>query len=79
MLMNNPETYGSSALACDVKFYSIADLQEMTGWSEKTIQKLFCDPEFPTTDFGRTKLVEAHALINYFSARRTKETSRYWR
>lgn len=79
MLYSNQETYGSSALSCEVKFYSIADVQELTGWSEKTIQKLFNDPSFPTTDFGRTKLVEAHALIKYFETRRTKETSRYWR
>ena len=79
MLMNTPETYGSYALACDVKFYSIPELQKMTGWSEKTVQKLFNDPEFPATDFGRTKLVEAHALINYFSKRRCKNTNRYWK
>ena len=79
MLMNIPVTYGSSALACDVKFYSIPELQKMTGWSEKTVQKLFNDPEFPATDLGRNKLVEAHALINYFSKRRSKNTNRYWK
>lgn len=79
MLSTNLETYGSSALSCEVKFYSIADIQKMTGWSEKTVQKLFNDPEFPATDLGRNKLVEAHALINYFSKRRSKNTNRYWK
>lgn len=79
MLMNNYETYGTAALSPEVKFYTIAEVKELTGWSETTIQKLYNDPTFPATDFGRTKLVEAHALINYFSKRRTKQNSRYWR
>lgn len=77
--MRNYETYGSAALSSEVKFYSIADVKKLTGWSEATVQKLYNDPSFPATDFGRTKLVEAHALINFFSKRRTKEASRYWR
>ena len=79
MLYSNTETYGSNALSCEVKFYSIADVKQLIGWSEMTVQKLFNDPCFPATDFGRSKLVEAHALIDYFSKRRTKETNRHWK
>ena len=54
-------------VSSDVKFYTISDLKEMLGWSENTVQKLFNDPKFPSSDFGRIKVVEAHALIDYFS------------
>lgn len=62
------QTYISS----EVKFYTISDLKEMLGWSENTVQKLFNDPKFPSSDFGRIKVVEAHALIDYFSKKTFK-------
>ena len=65
-------------ISSEVKFYTIPDLIEMLGWSEITVQKMFNDPSFPAVDFGRQKVVEAHALINYFSTRRSKNTDRYW-
>ena len=51
----------------------------MLGWSRHTVLKLFGDPEFPAVDFGKRKVVESHALIEYFSRRRTKKEERYWR
>lgn len=48
------QTYISS----EVKFYTISDLKNMLGWSENTVQKLFNDPKFPSSDFGRIKVVE---------------------
>lgn len=65
-------------LSSEVKFYTIADLIKMTGWSENTVQKLFNDPKFPSSDFGKTKVVEAHALIDYFSKKHIKENDRFW-
>lgn len=65
-------------LSCEVKFYTIADLIKMTGWSETTVQKLFNDPKFPSSDFGKTKIIEAHALIDYFARKHTKEYDGYW-
>lgn len=59
-------------ISSEVRFYNVQDMMEMSGWSENVIHKLFNDPEFPVADFGRAKIVEAHALINYFSVRRTK-------
>lgn len=69
------KTYISS----EVRFYTVKDLQEMLGWSMNTVLKLFNDPEFPSVDFGKTKVVEAHALINFFSMKREKEKERYWK
>ena len=69
--------------ACDIpveiRFYTIADLQKMLGWSETTVQKLFKDPNFPSADFGKSKVVEAHALRDYFSTKHVKTRERYWR
>lgn len=38
-------------IPAEVRFYGISDVARMTGWSEKTVQKLFNDPKFPMTDF----------------------------
>lgn len=69
------QTYISS----EVKFYTISDLKNMLGWSENTVQKLFNDPKFPSSDFGRIKVIEAHALIDYFSKKRLKQNGGYWK
>ena len=69
------QTYISS----EVKFYTISDLKNMLGWSENTVQKLFNDPKFPSSDFGRIKVVEAHALIDDFSKKHLKQNDGYWK
>ena len=69
------QTYISS----EVKFYTILDLKNMLGWSENTVQKLFNDPKFPSSDFGRIKVVDAHALIDYFSKKHLKQNDGYWK
>ena len=68
----------SQCLSSDVRFYTITDVMKMTGWGEKAVQNMFNDPEFPCSDFGRTRIVESHALIQYFSVRRTKEDKAQW-
>ena len=59
-------------ISSDVRFYTVKEVMELTGWSEKIVLSIFRDPEFPAADFGRSKVVEAHALIEYFSVRREK-------
>ena len=75
----NITEYKSEEIPVEIRFYTIADLQEMLGWSETTVQKLFKDPNFPSADFGKNKVVEAHALIEYFSTKHVKKRERYWR
>lgn len=65
-------------LSSEVRFYTIADLTKMLGWSETTVQRMFNDPKFPAADFGRNKVVEAHALIDYFSRRHERARDRHW-
>lgn len=66
--VENAQQYISS----EVRFYTVSDVVELSGWSEKVVLKIFNDPEFPSADFGKAKIVEAHALINYFSRKRTR-------
>ena len=70
---------GKIYVSSEVILYSIADIQEMSGWSETTVQKLFNDPKFPAVDFGKRKVVENHALMQYFSIRREKARDSFWR
>lgn len=66
-------------ISSEVRFYTIKDLTKMLGWSHNTVEKLFNDPKFPSSDFGRGKVVEAHALIEYFSRRHEKAKDRHWK
>ena len=66
-------------ISSEVRFYTISELTKMLGWSHNTVEKLFNDPMFPATNYGRNKVVEAHALIEYFSKRHDKEKEYYWR
>ena len=80
--MRNQEmriTLDRLSISSEVRLYSIDDLTEMSGWSRKTVAKMFSDPSFPSLDYGRTKLVEAHALIEYFSVKHERERDRFWR
>ena len=70
---------GQIYVSSEVILYSIKDIQEMSGWSQTTVQKLFNDPSFPAIDYGKTKLVENHALMQFLSVRKEKELDRYWR
>ena len=63
------QTYISS----EVKFYTISDLKNMLGWSENTVQKLFNDPKFPSSDFGRLKFLKTQNLIAKFKKKILKQ------
>lgn len=78
-LSTNFDISNSKSISSEVKFYTIGDLVKMLKWSESTVQKLFNDPRFPSCNFGKGKVVEAHALIEYFSKKHEKERERYWR
>lgn len=55
-----------------IQFISIKEFSKMTGWSEKTVQELYNKPNFPSTDFGKEKKAEVHAIIDYFKVPRRK-------
>ena len=66
------------SISSEVRFYSIDDFVEMSWWSRRVVMRLFNDPAFPSLDYGKAKLVEAHALIAFLSIKHEKETEPYW-
>lgn len=55
-----------------IQFISISEFSKLTGWSEKTVQELYNRPDFPSTNFGKEKKAEVHAIIDYFKVPRRK-------
>lgn len=78
-MINDNARINRQYISSEVKFYTINELVKMSGWSENTVQKLFNDPKFPSADYGRIKVVEAHALIGFFSQKHIKAKEHYWR
>jgi len=62
-----------------LQFYTIEDVVKMTHWSRHTVENMFNDPEFPSMNYGKEKLVEASAFMEYCSRHRDKRMSIYWR
>jgi predicted DNA-binding transcriptional regulator AlpA len=60
-------------LAKSIRFLTIDDVAGMTGWSRAIIAEMFNMPDFPSCNYGKSKLVEAHALIDFFSVPRRKK------
>ena len=65
-------------ISSEVRFYTVDDIMELTGWGKKKVLMLFKDPEFPSAIYGKRMIVEAHALIDFFSVKRGKENSDHW-
>lgn len=63
----------------EVIMYSIDDVIKITRWSKKVVQRLFNDPAFPAVDYGKAKMVEAHALIEFMSVRHERDKEEYWK
>lgn len=55
-----------------LRFISIKELAKITGWSEKTVQTLYNRSDFPSTDYGKEKKAEIHAIVEYFKVPRRK-------
>lgn len=56
-----------------LNFLTVKDIADATGWSLGTVRQLFNRPDFPSCDFGKEKIVEIHAALNYFSVPRRRE------
>lgn len=55
-----------------LQFISIKDFSKITSWSPATVKDLYNRPDFPSTDFGKEKKAEIHAIIEYFKVPRRK-------
>ena len=60
------------AKANSLCFITIKQFAEMTGWSEPTVQNLFNRKDFPSCNYGKTKIAEISAVKAYFSVPRRK-------
>lgn len=56
-----------------LQFVTINDVVKATGWTKSTVCALFNRADFPSCDFGKTKVAELSAVIKYFSVPRRKE------
>lgn len=65
-------------LSPEVIMYDVQDVMRLTGYSKKTVLKLFSDPDLPKLYIGRKALVEAHALIAYCATTRDKTEDLFW-
>ena len=55
-----------------LRFISIKEFSKITGWSVATVQNLYNRPDFPSTDYGKEKKAELHAIVEYFKVPRRK-------
>ena len=55
-----------------LQFITIKEFAQVSGWTEATVQKIFNRPDFPSCDFGKTKVAEINAVREYFRVPRRK-------
>ena len=55
-----------------LRFITIKEFAEITGWSIPTVQNLYNRKDFPSTDYGKEKKAEIHAIVEYFKVPRRK-------
>ena len=55
-----------------LRFITIREFSEITGWSIPTVQNLYNRPDFPSTNYGKEKKAEIHAIVEYFKVPRRK-------
>lgn len=56
----------------DIEFFTIKDVMDLTGWSKRTCENLFLNPDFPSCDFGKSKIVLKPAFVQFFMSRRER-------
>lgn len=60
-------------------FYTIKEVALMLRCSERSAQKLFNDPKFPSCDYFKQKVIHRNAFVEFFSKRHEKDTNNYWK
>lgn len=55
-----------------IRFIGVKEFAEISGWGERTVQDLYNRADFPTTDLGKEKKAEVHAIIEYFKVPRRR-------
>lgn len=68
-----------TAVSEDIKFYTVKDVQVLTGWSKATVEHMFRDRAFPAANYGKAVIVEKEALRSFFQVRHDKRFESHWR
>jgi len=55
-----------------IQFVTMKQFCELSGWSMSTVKTLYNRPDFPSSDYGKEKVAEVHAILKYFSVPRRK-------
>ena len=55
-----------------IRFINIKEFSKLTGWSLQTVRELYNRPDFPSTNYGKEKKAELHAIVEYFKIPRRK-------
>ena len=55
-----------------LRFITIQEFSKITGWSIPTVQNLYNRSDFPSTNYGKEKKAEIHAIVEYFKVPRRK-------
>lgn len=55
-----------------LRFITIQEFSNITGWSIPTVQNLYNRPDFPSTNYGKEKKAEIHVIVEYFKVPRRK-------
>ena len=55
-----------------LRFITIKEFAKITGWGGRTVQELYNRPDFPSTNYGKEKKAEIHAIVDYFKVPRRK-------
>lgn len=56
-----------------LRFITIKEFSEITGWAPATVQNLYNRPDFPSCDYGKEKIALLSAVIKYFEVPRRRE------
>lgn len=54
----------------EITLLTIEDVEEITGWSHATVQKVMSLPEFPTIKIGKENQVLLESLKEFLAVRR---------
>ena len=61
------------------RFLTMSDVQRITHWGKNRVRELFNEKDFPACDYGKEKLVEYTAFIKFFSVRREKKDTSWYK
>lgn len=55
-----------------IRFVTMTEFCNLSGWCMSTVKALYNRPDFPSSDYGKEKVAEVHAILKYFSVPRRK-------